>query len=72
MLARLNHMLGKVILQITVHNGKVISSRIIKSSDFPLLDKTAKYWVETHWLFSEGVNKVFLEEIIFELEDKKN
>jgi len=72
LLARLNHMQGKVVLRITVQNGKVISSTIVKSSGYPLLDQTAKYWVEAHWQFPKVMKKVFLEEIIFELEEEND
>ncbi|TFE66999.1 energy transducer TonB [Methylacidiphilum caldifontis] len=67
--ARLLRMEGSVVIRLHVQEGKIVSTEIIRSSGYRLLDMLSKRWVETHWHFPPFVNRVILEKITFELEE---
>ncbi|QDQ42336.1 energy transducer TonB [Methylacidiphilum kamchatkense] len=67
--ARLRHMEGTVVILLDVRKGKIVNSQIVRSSGYPLLDKTAKDWIDSHWKFPLHVNRVIKEAVTFELDD---
>ncbi|QSR88957.1 energy transducer TonB [Methylacidiphilum caldifontis] len=67
--ARLHHMEGTVVIMLDIRQGKIVSSRIVRSSGHSLLDITAKHWIDTHWKFPSHISRTVIESITFELEN---
>ncbi|ACD83158.1 energy transducer TonB [Candidatus Methylacidiphilum infernorum] len=67
--ARLRHMEGTVVILLEIRQGKIVASRVVRSSGHLLLDVTAKNWIDSHWKFPPHVSRTLTEAITFELEN---